>query len=54
MKSKFTRAIILGCFSLLAALVAAQWIGGNISIQIGGSNNKVEQKIDYTSSSRRR
>lgn len=46
MKGKFFRLIILGVLSALATLFAAQLVAGNIAIQVGGSNNKVEQEIN--------
>jgi hypothetical protein len=46
MKGKFLRLIILSVFSALATLFAAQWVAGNIAIQVGGSNNKIEQGIN--------
>ena len=45
MKSKFFRVLILGVFSALAALITAQWVTGNIAVQVGGSGNKIEQEI---------
>ena len=46
MNAKFLRLIILSVVSALAALLAAQWVAGNIAIQVGGSNNKIEQEIN--------
>jgi hypothetical protein len=43
---KNVRAIVTIILSALAAFGAWQILASNISIQIGGSNNKVEQKID--------
>jgi hypothetical protein len=47
MKSRFIKILITSFFAALAAFGTAQWIGGNVAIQIGGSNNKIEQKLDY-------
>jgi hypothetical protein len=32
--------------TLLAGLTIWQWSGGNIAIQVGGSQNHIEQKTD--------
>ena len=49
MNKSTVRWLVMALVSLVVGLITAQWVGGNISVQIGGSNNHVEQKIDYTS-----
>lgn len=48
MKSRLISAIVMGLFSVLAALIGAQLLGGNVALQVGGSGNKIEQKVEYT------
>jgi hypothetical protein len=45
MSKSLVRVLIMGLLSLMAALVTSQWIAGNVAVQIGGSGNKIEQKI---------
>jgi len=45
MKSKVIRALIIIVFAVIGA---AQWVGGNIAVQLGGSSNTIEQKTEYT------
>lgn len=44
--NKEIRAIIIGVFSALAAFGVLQWMGSNVAFQMGGSNNKIDQKIE--------
>ncbi len=46
MNSKIMRWLVMGVISLVAGLLTEQWVAGNIAIQIGGSNNHIEQKVD--------
>jgi hypothetical protein len=46
MKSKDARILVFGILSLATALAIWQWSGSNIAIQVGGSQNKIEQKMD--------
>jgi hypothetical protein len=46
MKSKAVRLLVYAAFSALAALGATWWFGANIAVQVGGTNNKIEQNFD--------
>jgi hypothetical protein len=46
MKIKSIIALIVGIFTLLAGLTIWQWSGSNIAIQVGGSGNTIEQKLE--------
>lgn len=52
MKVKTVIALIVGILTLLAGLTIWQWSGGNIAIQVGGTQNKIEQKTETTQVSR--
>jgi uncharacterized membrane protein YjgN (DUF898 family) len=47
MSKSLIRVLVLGLFSIIAALITAQWVAGNVAVQIGGSGNKIEQKVEY-------
>lgn len=46
MSKSVIRALVVGMLSILAALLTSQLFASNVAIQIGGSDNKIEQKID--------
>jgi len=46
MKTKNILALIAGIAGVLTGLTVWQWAGGNIAVQIGGSQNKIEQKAE--------
>lgn len=46
MKVKTLVMLVVGVFSLLAGLTIWQWSGGNIAIQVGGTQNNIEQKTE--------
>jgi hypothetical protein len=46
MSNSLIRALVIGLLSVVAALLTSQMFASNVAIQIGGSDNKIEQKID--------
>jgi hypothetical protein len=46
MKFRGVLALVLGVLTLLIGLSVWQWSGSNIAIQIGGSQNTIDQKTE--------
>lgn len=46
MKIKTLVALVVGVVTLVAGLTIWQWSGGNIAIQVGGTQNNIEQKTE--------
>jgi len=46
MSKNLIRTLVVGLLSVFAAVLTSQLFASNVAIQIGGSDNKIEQKID--------